>query len=95
MNQIVSWLLAHFNYIAWPAVVVASWRVSSVLKGYKDRFGANEATINATKETIEKIATNHLPHMQAELEKINTALDTGFDRLADRLGDLYTVMSNK
>lgn len=85
MNQIILWLLSHFGLIAWPAVVAGAWKLSSILKGYRDRAEKVEST-------VELIATNHLPHIQSELEKVNTSLDGGFQRIADGLTHLLLAM---
>lgn len=87
-----TWLNNHLNLIAWPALLGIAWKISAKIKGYSDRFSKSE-------ETIELLATNHLPHIQAELEKINSGLDMGFTKLADGMSnlsrDLLILLSNK
>lgn len=72
-------------------MVVLAWKVSSMLRGYRDRFEKAEST-------IETIATNHLPHMQMELEKLNASTQSGFDRMVDGLNnlrDIFLIVKNK
>jgi hypothetical protein len=95
-----AWLSDHFALIAWPTVCVFIWKLRGVLIDYRDRFKKAE-------ETVELLATNHLPHLQVELEKINEGVrdlkegvNGGFDRMTssfDALADkiFMIVLSHK
>lgn len=91
MKTLILWISDHFSLIAWPTVVIMAWKLSATLRGYKDRFEKAE-------ETIETIATNHLPHMQIELEKLNSSTSGGFDRVVDGLDnirDIFLILNKK
>lgn len=88
----LTWILSHLSVIGWPAIGIFIWKTSSKVKAYSDRFSKAE-------ETIELLATNHLPHIQTELEKLNNGIDIGFTKMADGMAnlsrDLLILLSNK
>lgn len=91
MNAL-TWLVSHLSVIGWPAIGIFIWKASSKVRAYSDRFCKAE-------ETIELLSTNHLPHIQAELEKINSGLEIGFTKMSDGMAnlsrDLLILLSNK
>jgi hypothetical protein len=88
----LTWIAEHLSLIGWPAIGIFIWKTSSKVKTYTDRFAKSEST-------IELLATNHLPHIQAELEKMNNGIDIGFTKMADGMSnlsrDLLILLSNK
>jgi hypothetical protein len=87
-----AWISDHLQLIAWPTVCVFIWKLRGVLVEYRDRFKKAETT-------VELLATNHLPHLQTELEKINGGIKDGFDRMSDGFTamrqDLIILLNNR
>lgn len=88
-----AWLSDHFQLIAWPTVCVFIWKLRGVLIEYRERFKKAEAT-------VELLSTNHIPHLQVELEKLNDGVKDGFNKMSasfDTLADkiFMIVLSHK
>ena len=47
-----------------------SWVIGSVITYFRDL----KSTLNALKQTVDLITTNHLPHMEERLTRIETVL---------------------
>lgn len=90
------WVASHFNLqsVGWTAGIYFLYRaikfvviaVSAAIRG-RDRVLTAEGTLTL-------IATNHLPHLQVELEKINTVLDKIAEQ-QDRNNSLFERLLQK
>lgn len=84
------WIPNLINVGGWTALVTATWKIAL-------RFFSFNEKISKTEETVVALATNHIPHIQIELEKANAELayanritQEGFDRMADAVQGLRT-----
>lgn len=83
--NILTWLSLHLSLIGWPAFAGFIWAAS---RKYQS-FAANR---EAMEEKIDLIMSNHLPHIQKELEDMNANLNSGFDRVADGLSNIRDLL---
>jgi hypothetical protein len=58
--------------------------------------------LKETHETVKKIATNDLPHLQESMEKLNSTVESqthaivgAIDRQSDRLDAAFTTLANR
>lgn len=84
MNFIL-WLWAHLGLIGWPAFGGLTWTASRKFKAFSDNRKQME-------DKIDHIMSNHLPHIQQELEDMNSNINTGFDRVADGLSNIRDLL---
>jgi hypothetical protein len=69
------WLAAHWQQICgWAFLVVLLYKVIVFLVKITKAVTDIVDRANAAEHTLTKLATNHLPHMQTELEKSNEHL---------------------
>lgn len=68
------WVISHLQFIGWPAVFVAIYKLLVFL--FKaGRIGTVvEQRVLKAEDTIHKMATNHLPHIQMAIEESNKHL---------------------
>lgn len=86
--NVLAWFSDHIQLIGWPSVVIFAWRMSSRVTKAVERFKTAEEKLGNTENTVNTLATNHLPHFQLELEKLNEAIPEGFNRLAEAVSGL-------
>jgi len=80
MNFLV-WVSDHIQLFGWPSLIVLTWKISGRFFDFKKR-------LENTETTVQLLATNHIPHLQAELEKLNEAIPSGFDQMTDAISGL-------
>jgi hypothetical protein len=61
------WASNYIHVVAWPTICYAIWRVSKAATKFVGK-------IDNTVEQIDKLSTNHFPHMEASLAEIATIL---------------------
>lgn len=86
------WIAANWLYLTgWSILGVVIWRFHKVMSRF-EKYGEN---INSLTEDMESIKTNHLVHIQAELERSNTTLEgirQDFKDGTNRLNDVLNVV---
>jgi hypothetical protein len=95
-NNPFDYLSAHWAHmLGWSALITFLYRM---YLGFKKFWGFGEG-IAAAKSDLELIKTNHLPHLQAEVEKVNDNLlglredlKENFSRLSDDIRIVLTRM---
>ena len=73
----LQWIDINWEHICgWTAGLYLLYRLSLVLTGFvafllssSNRIKNSEATLEQVSSTLSVVMTNHLPHMQAELER--------------------------
>ena len=94
-----AWLSDHIQLIGWPTIIIFVWKASYKITKYVTRLEDSEEALKNTSSTLNLVTTNHLPHMQVELEKLNEAVPSGFNRLSDAIAglrqDLLILMRSK
>jgi len=81
------WVSNLINIGGWTGLVTVTWKVAQ-------RFFAFNEKINKTEETVIALASNHIPHIQIELEKANQITEEGFDRMAAAVQGLRSDISD-
>lgn len=74
------WAASHLQLIGWPAIVLIAWKVGRAFTEVQNHF-------NTAVGQIDKMATNHFPHMEQSLAKQDIYLeniDKNIARLADK-----------
>lgn len=86
----LAWIATHWQEICgWAFLVVALYKFIMFL--IKITNGVNSVVDRATEaeQTLQKMATNHLPHMQVELEKTNEHLSGLREEISKVLKVIY------
>lgn len=86
--NLFAWLSDHIQLIGWPTLIAIAWKTSAKVTKAVARFRNAEEELSNTQDTVNTVATNHLPHLQLELEKLNQAVPEGFGRLADGISGM-------
>lgn len=89
----------HIHILGWLTLIsfVAkmSWRVSAFLEKISQSFDKTTKMQN----TVEKVATNHLPHLQQSMDRMNETLAETRNDLVSELkgvrGDLFQIAIKK
>jgi hypothetical protein len=81
-----------FQLIAWPSVVLLAWKVARWLAKMEGRFNVTldylRTTLTTLQATLTTLTTNHLPHLQAAVEKTAQEENEGQDRIVNELREL-------
>ena len=94
--QFFSWIVAHWQLVGgWVTGMYIVYRVGLVFTGLvsfmssaASRVKNSENTLQGVSETLIHVAGNHLPHIQAELEKVNQTL-------VDMRGDFRALLVDR
>lgn len=79
--DILELLKSLLQIIAWPSLVVAAWKLSRWLAKMEAKF------VSAA-DILDRVATNHLPHLQKAVEDAARLEDEGHARIVDELKEL-------
>jgi hypothetical protein len=73
--RFLSWIAQNWQIVlAWITGLTALWRVGKVLTGFVLSITDVFARFAKAESTLGLLATNHLPHLQAEMEKMNEGI---------------------
>lgn len=83
-----NFLSDHIHLAGWAFLIAASWKISARVT--KFLLETKESTERAAgmKDTLDKLATNHFPHMEASLQ----AIDNEIKGLRQ---DILTILLNR
>lgn len=92
----ITWVAQNWTYLAgWTALFMLLYRLF-IAANRLTRYGTSIDTLTSDMEAIK---TNHLPHIQSELEKANESLTglrldvrDGLSRLSDNINVVLTRM---
>lgn len=101
--EFFSWVAANWQALCkWAGGFYLVYQIGRVFTGAVTntskavmRFEAAETTISRVEEIVTLLSTNHLPHIQAELEKTNEALEEMGETLSGIREDLRLVLFQK
>lgn len=87
-----AWVVSHLALIGWPAVLYAAYRI--IVMCFKVGRSATLIVqrVLTGEETLHLLASNHLPHLQIEMEKTNTHLEQTNATLKNIRDDLRLLM---
>jgi hypothetical protein len=74
----LTYILDHVQLIGWPTLLLFIWRASRFITNVSERVVKAE-------QTIELLATNHLPHIEQGLKDVESAVERGFANLSNQL----------
>lgn len=75
------WVVSHLNYIGWPVVLGFTYKMLRFVFKAGRVFTLACQRILDGEQTLHLVATNHLPHLQVEMEKSNEILEAIRDDL--------------
>lgn len=85
------WAVSHFSYIGWPTFIFACYRVFRFFYKLGCSVTLLIQRVLKGEETIQLMAVNHLPHIQAALEDINAKTEQTNEILRALRDDLQDV----
>ena len=92
----LNWLISAFNLanVGWAAFIYACIRVTKLTFNAGSAITAARERVLKGEETLMLVATNHLPHIQVELEKLN-AIGTRTNELLVSVQEELKYMSRR
>lgn len=84
--EFLDFLSTHMPLIGWPAILLLLWRLGVFIAKFMDRYLTKfEERVAKAEQTIDAVATNHLPHIEQGLKDVTAAVNTGFGNLTNQL----------
>src|SRR5277367_2957659 len=83
----IAWSNDLIHLIGWSVLLKIVWNVSSKFTTMKERTESSQAT-------MELVASNHLPHLQTEMEKLNATTTNGFSRMTETTSEGFDRIAN-
>ena len=80
------WISNLIHLAGWTGLITATWKIAQRVFTFVEK-------LNNTEQTVIALATNHIPHLQAELEKSNKITEEGFDRAVNALNQLQLSLT--
>ena len=80
-----SWVFQNIHAFGWITLIIFAWRASSRFTKFTDGISKSEKVIVESSETITKVATNHLPHLQEGIDNVNDSVKSLQKELVDEL----------
>lgn len=72
---------ANVHILGWGVVVISVLKVTWKASRFFDNIISSAGRLQQMESTVELLATNHLPHIQKELETVNTSVKELKDEL--------------
>ena len=86
-----AWIFANIHVPGWITIVILAWKASSRFTKFTSGVTEAEKSTKASEEIINKVATNHLPHLE---EAVNNLTDTVNDMRQDLVSELKGVRAD-
>ncbi len=61
----------HIHVAGWIILIIFAWRASARFTKFTSGVTTAESQAKASSETLEVLATNHLPHLQKGMDDLN------------------------
>jgi hypothetical protein len=92
-------LKQYLDTLQWPVIALmcftAAWKGRGIWQDYTLRADRAEARDIATSETIEKLANNHLPHLEAAIDKLAARVDNNTEAIKEMHGDIKLAIATR
>lgn len=92
-------LKQYLDTLQWPVIAVmcftVAWKGRGFWQDYTARSDRAEARDIKTAETIEALATNHIPHLQAAMEALASHVDFNTDAVKEMHGDIKLAIATR
>ncbi len=85
------WLFANIHVAGWLTLIILAWKASSRFEKFTSGVSTAEKSAKASEEIINKVATNHLPHIE---EAVNHLSEHVQDLKTDLVSELKGVRSD-
>ena len=96
MQSFFQWMSINWTTIcAWGAGFYAMYKIGSVITAVASFVVTVTSRFKNAESTLSLLASNHLPHLQAELEKFNSKQDRTNEVLSEIREDLRLVLFEK
>jgi hypothetical protein len=66
-----SWVFQNIHAFGWITLIILAWKASSRFEKFTSGVSKAEETAKISSEVINKVAVNHLPHLQEGVDRIN------------------------
>jgi hypothetical protein len=66
-----SWLFANIHVPGWIALVILAWKASARFEKFTSGVSTAEKSAKASEEIINKVANNHLPHIEQAVNDLS------------------------
>lgn len=91
--QFFQWMATNWTAVcAWIGGLYSLYKLGSIVTAIIGLFTSISNRFKEAEDTLTRMATNHLPHIQAELEKFNTQKERTNEILAEVRDDLRLVL---
>lgn len=72
----MNWVSPYLHALGWCTLIGCAWKASSKFSEFVDNIKDTLSNSKDAKDTINLVASNHIPHLQIELEKLNRSMDS-------------------
>ncbi len=66
-----AWVFQNIHVPGWITLIILAWKASSRFQKFTSGVTAAEQLTKRSGETIEKVATNHLPHIEEAINNLS------------------------
>jgi hypothetical protein len=92
-------LKQYLDTLQWPVIALmcftGAWKARGIWQDYTLRADRAEARDIKTAETIELLATNHLPHLQMAMEALADRVDNNTSAVKEMNGDIKLAIATR
>ncbi len=85
---VLKFISDYFHLLGWATLITMVWRVSSRFTAFMSKFESVAEKASVTEKLVSTLSTNHLPHLQTELEHINRNLEENRKASNDQIAGL-------
>ncbi len=91
--QFFQWIANNWQTVcAWIGGLYTLYKLGSVVTAVVGFFTSITSRVKEAESTLSLMATNHLPHLQAEMEKVNAKQERTNEILSEIKDDLRLVL---
>lgn len=87
-NIALKFILDNFHVIGWLGLITITWKLRGKFNELVDSLKAAADHSRAAEQEIKLVATNHIPHLQVELETLNKGVQ---DLRSDFLSEIKAM----
>ena len=92
-------LKQYLDTLQWPVIAIMgitiTWKARGIWQDYCLRADRAEARDIETAETIKLLATNHLPHLEAAIDKLADRVDNNTEAVKEMHGDIKLAIATR
>lgn len=92
-------LKQYLDTLQWPVIagigIAGAWKARGIWQDYCARADRAEERDIRTAQTIETLATNHLPHLQTAIELLAARVDNNTEAVKEMHGDIKLAIATR